>query len=255
MSKKMQSLTTRREEPQDTHDRVARPQPAANACMRIKLDHLRKFDALTENQQKFFTLYKQGSYFTGLFGSAGVGKTFLSMYRAIEEVLDKSNQYKQVVVVRSAVPGRSQGFLPGTLEEKQELYELPYKEICTTLFDRPDAWAQLKEQGHARFMSTTAIRGISIDDSIVIVDECQNMNWTELSSVITRVGNRTKIIFCGDWKQNELTTNRHDQSGLLDFMKVAKSMSEYSEVMFTPQDIVRSNLVKSFILACEAHGL
>ncbi len=116
-------------------------------------------------------MYKGGAYFMGLFGSPGVGKTFLALYKALEEVLDKSNSFKQVVVVRSLVQLRDVGFLPGDLNEKQEIYELPYKEISATLFGRNDAWDRLKEQGHVRFISTTAIRGISIDDAIIIVDE------------------------------------------------------------------------------------
>ena len=220
----------------------------------IKLDHLKTFGALTENQQKFFDLYKTGHYFIGLFGSPGTGKTFLPLYRAFEEVLDKTNTFNQVVVVRSAVQVRDQGFVPGDLEEKMDIYEVPYQEICETLFGRSDAWDRLKEQGHARFISTTAIRGISIDDAIVIVDECQSMTWHELHSVMTRVGYRSKIIFVGDLKQNDLIKSRNDVSGLREFLEVITHMKEYSEVTFTPDDIVRSSLVKAFIIACEQHG-
>lgn len=220
----------------------------------IKMDHLKTFEALTPNQQKFFDLYKTGHYFIGLFGSPGTGKTFLPLYRGIEEVLDKSNTFKQVVVVRSAVQVRDQGYVPGDLEEKMEIYEIPYQEICETLFGRSDAWERLKEQGHVRFISTTAIRGISIDDAIVIVDECQSMTWHELHSVMTRVGYRSKIVFVGDLKQNDLLKNRNDVSGLNEFLDVVRHMDEFSEITFTPDDIVRSSLVKSFIIACEKHG-
>ena len=230
-------------------------QPVTSNALKIKLDHLKTFEALTANQQKFFDAYKRGDYFLGLLGSPGVGKTFLALYRAIEEVLDKSNPFEHVVVVRSAVQVRDQGFVPGTLEEKMEIYEVPYKEICETLFGRKDAWDRLKEQGHARFISTTAIRGISIDNSIIIVDECQSMTFHELNSVISRVGHRSKIIFVGDLKQNDLIKSRNDISGLSDFLAVARSMDEYSEISFTPDDIVRSSLVKSWIVACDQKGL
>lgn len=230
-------------------------QPSVSNALRIKIDHLKTFEALTENQALFFDMYKGGGYFIGLFGSPGVGKTFLAMYRSIEEVLQKDNPFKQVVVVRSLVQLREIGHLPGDLEEKQEIYELPYKEICTTLFGRPDAWTRLKEQGYARFLSTTAIRGISIDDSIIIVDEAQNMTFHELSTIISRVGHRSKIIFCGDRFQNDLIYKKNDKSGLDVFLDVCRIMSEYQEIIFTSADIVRSSLVRNYIIACEKKGI
>lgn len=230
-------------------------QPKRTNSLTIKLDHLRTFEALTENQQRFFNLYKQGGYFGGLWGSPGVGKSFLVMYKAIEEVLTRDNPFKQLVVVRSTVQVRDQGHLPGTLEEKQAVFELPYKEICTTLFNRADAWDRLKEQGHARFISTSAIRGISIDDSIILVDESQSCSFHELSTVISRCGHRSKIFFCGDMFQNDLIKYRNDQSGLPTFLSVIRTMPSYEEVIFTPDDIVRSSLVKEFIKACAVKGL
>jgi len=230
-------------------------QPSVSNSLKIKLDHLKTFDALTENQQKFFDAYKRGDYFIGLFGSPGVGKTFLAMYRSLEEVLDRTNPFKQIVVVRSAVQVRDQGFVPGSLDEKMEIYETPYKEISETLFGRSDAWDRLKEQSYARFISTTAIRGISIDDAIILVDESQSMTFHELSSVISRVGHRSKIIFIGDLKQNDLIKSKNDVSGLKEFLNVARHMDEFSEITFTPDDIVRSSLVKSFIVACDKLGI
>lgn len=229
-------------------------QPVTGNSLKIKLDHLNTFEPLTENQRLFFEMYKGGAYFMGLFGSPGVGKTFLALYKAIEEVLDKSNSFKQVVIVRSLVQLREVGHLPGNLEEKQEIYELPYKEICTTLFGRTDAWDRLKEQGHARFISTTAIRGISIDDAIIIVDENQNLNWSEVNTIITRVGHRSKIIFSGDFKQTDLIKSNKDQTAFHDFLEVARNMKHFQEIYFTPQDIVRSSLVKDWIVACEKLG-
>lgn len=239
----------------DDNDEVkTKHQPAVNNSLRIKLDHLKTFEPLTENQKLFFEMYKGGAYFMGLFGSPGVGKTFLALYKALEEVLDKSNSFKQVVVVRSLVQLREVGHLPGNLEEKQEIYELPYKEICTTLFGRPDAWDRLKEQNHARFISTTAIRGISIDDAIIIVDENQNLNWSEVNTIITRVGHRSKIIFSGDFKQTDLIKSNKDQTAFHDFLEVARNMKHFQEIYFTPEDIVRSSLVKDWIISCEKLG-
>lgn len=229
-------------------------QPAVNNSLKIKLDHLKTFEPLTENQAKFFELYKSGSYFMGLFGSAGVGKTFLALYKAIEEVLDKTNSFKRVVIVRSCVPTRDVGFLPGSLEEKQEVYEMPYKEICTTLFDRPDAYERLKEQGYIKFISTTAIRGISIDDSVILVDELQNLNWSEVHTICTRVGHRSKMVFCGDYKQTDLIHSKNDKTAFHDFIKVARAMRQFDEVYFTPDDIIRSSLAKEWIIKCEEFG-
>jgi predicted ribonuclease YlaK len=229
-------------------------QRQVNNSLKIKLDHLRTFEPLTENQAKFFELYKGGAYFIGLFGSPGVGKTFLALYKALEEVLDKTNSFKQVVVVRSLVQLREVGHLPGSLEEKQEIYELPYKEICETLFARPDAWDRLKEQGYARFISTTAIRGISIDDSIIIVDENQNLNWSETNTIISRIGHRSKIIFCGDFKQTDLIKSNKDTTAFHAFLEIARTMKAYQEIYFTPDDIVRSSLVKDWIVASEKLG-
>lgn len=230
-------------------------QPQVSNGIKLKLDHLRTFEPLTENQAVFFDIYKKGGYFVGLFGSPGVGKTFLAMYKALEEVLNKDNPFKQLVVVRSLVQLREIGHLPGSLEEKQEIYELPYKEICTTLFGRSDAWERLKEQGYARFISTTAIRGISIDDSIILVDECQSQTFHELSTIISRVGHRSKIIFSGDRFQNDLIYKKNDTSGLKEFLEIVRTMNAYQEVVFTSNDIVRSSLVRDWIVACEQKGI
>ena len=253
MASNRRTATQKKEEVHENQDHALKHQPVSNA-LKIKLDHLRTFDALTDHQQEFFDAYKRGDYFIGLFGSPGVGKTFLALYRGLEEVLSRDNPFKQIVVVRSAVQVRDQGFLPGDLDEKMAIYETPYKEICNTLFGREDSWDRLKEQGYARFISTTAIRGISIDDSIIIFDESQSATFHELSSVISRVGHRSKIIFVGDLKQNDLIKSKYDVSGLGEFLQVAKSMSEFTHITFTPDDIVRSSLVKSFIIACEKLG-
>lgn len=180
--------------------------------------------------------------------------TFVACYRAIEEVLQKDNSFERVVIVRSAVQTRDSGYVPGDLNEKNEIYEQPYKEIFSNLFGRNDAYERLKEQGYIRFITTTAIRGISVDDAIIIVDESQSMQFHELNQVISRTGHRSKVIFAGDLKQNDLIKSKHDVSGLADFLKIAKTMPEYQDVTFTPDDIVRSSLVKSWIIACEKLG-
>jgi predicted ribonuclease YlaK len=229
--------------------------PRSSGQLRIKIDDLQTFDPLTDNQKKFFDAYKRGDYFIALLGSPGVGKTFLAILKGIEEVLDKSNSFRKVVVIRSAVQVRDQGFVPGTLEEKMAIYEIPYADICATLFERKDAWQRLREQGYMEFISTTAIRGMTLDDAVIIVDECQSMTWHELNSVISRCGYRSKIIFVGDLKQNDLIKSKNDVSGLQDFLRVAETMNEFTRIDFTSADIVRSNLTKSWIIACEKLGL
>jgi len=217
--------------------------------LRLRLDDMKTFQPLTENQNKFFQAYKQGDYFIALHGVAGTGKTFSALYKAIEEVLDKSNTFEKIIVVRSAVQSREIGHLPGSVDEKMEIYQQPYRQICETLFGRKDAWDRLEEQGHIEFISTSFIRGMSFDNAIIIVDEMQNMTFEEIDTVMTRVGNQSKIIWCGDYRQTDLNKKKNDVSGLLKFFDIAYHMDAFTRIEFTPDDIVRSSLVKDYILA------
>ena len=216
--------------------------------LKLRLDDLKTFDPLTENQKIFFDAYKRGDYFVALHGVAGTGKTFIALYKAIEEVLDKNNPFNKIIVVRSAVQSREIGHLPGDVAEKMEIYQQPYRQICETLFGRRDSWDRLEEQGFIQFISTSFIRGMSFDDAIIIVDEMQNMNFEEIDTVMTRVGYRSKIIWCGDYRQTDLRKN-NDKSGLLKFFDIAQHMGAFTRVEFTVDDIVRSSLVKDYILA------
>jgi phosphate starvation-inducible protein PhoH len=221
---------------------------AVNNSLKIRIDDLKTFEPLTNNQKKFFDAYKRGDYFVALHGVAGTGKTFCAMYKALEEVLDKSNPFKKIIVVRSAVQSREIGHLPGDVSEKMEIYQQPYRQICDTLFGRKDAWDRLEEQGYIEFISTSFIRGMSFDDAIIIVDEMQNMNFEEIDTVMTRVGYRSKIIWCGDYRQTDLKKS-NDKSGILKFFDIARIMNAFTRVEFTADDIVRSSLVKDYILA------
>jgi phosphate starvation-inducible protein PhoH len=217
--------------------------------LKLRLDDLKTFQPLTENQKKFFDAYKRGDYFIALHGVAGTGKTFCAIYKAIEEVLDKSNTFNKIIVVRSAVQGREIGHLPGDVNEKMDIYQQPYRQICETLFGRRDAWDRLAEQNHIEFISTSFIRGMSFDDAIIVVDECQNLTFEEIDTVMTRVGYRSKIIWCGDYRQTDLNKKKSDMSGLLKFFDIAYHMDAFTRIEFTVDDIVRSSLVKDYIIA------
>jgi phosphate starvation-inducible protein PhoH len=217
--------------------------------LKIRIDDLKTFEPLTENQKLFFDAYKRQDYFIALHGVAGTGKTFCALYKAIEEVLDKANPFHKIIIVRSAVQSREIGHLPGDVDEKMDIYEQPYRQICHTLFGRHDAYQRLEEQHHIEFISTSFIRGMSFDDAIIIVDEMQNMNFEEIDTVMTRVGYRSKIIWCGDYRQTDLNKKKNDVSGILKFFDIAHHMKAFTRIEFTADDIVRSSLVKDYILA------
>jgi len=207
---------------------------------------------LTDNQALAFRAYQSQGYNLLLHGTAGTGKTFVGMYLAIQDVLAENN-YKKVVIVRSAVPTRDIGFLPGSVEEKLKVYEQPYSAIANDLFKRGDGYDILKNKFMVEFVPTSFIRGITLNDCIVLVDEINNMTFHELDSVITRLGKRTKLILCGDFNQSDLKWT-DEREGLYDFMKIVDQMESFHRVEFTRDDIVRSGLVKQYIIAKEDLG-
>lgn len=210
---------------------------------------------LTEMQNAMFQCYFQGSHIIA-HGSAGTGKTFLALYLALMDAVDPDYGYKQIRIVRSVVPSREIGHLPGTIEEKVGEYEIPYISVCQDLSKprRPSTYADMKEAGLIEFTPTSFIRGSTWNDTIVIVDEAQNMTWHELNSIVTRIGDNSRLIITGDTRQCDLV-RKNDISGFAQFIKVAESVPSFATVQFTSDDIVRSGFVKEWIVACEKLGL
>ena len=216
---------------------------------------LSKISPLTSTQSEVFDAYKDNQNLM-LHGVAGTGKTFLSLYLALNDVVQGVDQKKKVIIVRSVVPTRDMGFLPGNQKEKARAYESPYYSICNELFGRGDAYETLKSKGIIDFITTSFVRGITLDNCIVIVDEAQNMAAMELHSVMTRIGQNCKVIFCGDTRQDDLTSERKkEESGLSQFMRILKRMNLFDFIEFGEEDIVRSDLVKEYIITRNRLGL
>ena len=214
---------------------------------------------ITDNQQLFFDEWSKGKNLFA-FGAAGTGKTFIALYLALKEVMNEESPYDKVYIVRSLVSTREIGFLPGTHEDKSELYQIPYKNMVRNMFHMPDQtsfdmlYDNLKTQETISFWSTSFLRGTTLDDAIIIVDECQNLNFHELDSIMTRVGQDSKIVFCGDVNQSDLVKT-NERNGILDFQRILQNMDEFSEVEFGVSDIVRSGLVKSYLISKMSLGL
>ena len=216
---------------------------------RLKIDHLLTYEAITQNQKIAYDSWDDGDHLV-LCGSAGTGKTFIGMYLALADVLDRSYEQDKLVIVRSVVPTREMGYLPGSIEEKVDAYTAPYRSIATELFNEKQAYDMLETQGAISFMSTSFIRGQTIDDAIILVDEMQNLTYHELDSIITRVGRNTRIIFSGDYYQSDLNKET-DKNGILDFMNIMEVMNNFTTVEFGWADIVRSDFVRDYIMTKE----
>ena len=219
----------------------------------INLDFIKKIEPLTDNQEELFDKYGKDQNIVA-YGAAGTGKTFITLYNALLDVLDVKTPYEKIYIVRSLVATREIGFLPGDHEDKSALFQIPYKNMVKYMFALPtDAdfemlYGNLKTQGTISFWSTSFIRGTTLDKSIIIVDEFQNLNFHELDSIITRVGEDTKIMFCGDATQTDLT-KQNERNGIMDFMRILRVMPSVEMIEFGVDDIVRSGLCKEYLLA------
>ena len=214
---------------------------------------------ITENQERFFKEWADDKNLFA-YGAAGTGKTFIALYLALKDVMNEETPYEKVYIVRSLVSTREIGFLPGTHEDKSELYQVPYKNMVRNMFHMPDQvsfdslYENLKHQETISFWSTSFLRGTTLDDAVIIVDESQNLNFHELDSIMTRVGQDSKIVFCGDINQSDLVRT-NERNGILDFQRILQNMEEFSEIEFGVGDIVRSGLVKSYIISKMTLGL
>ena len=222
----------------------------------ISLNDVIELEPLTDTQYELFQSFAEENadgYF--LYGSAGTGKSTLAIYHGLLELLDERSPIKKLVIVRSAVSVRDIGHLPGTDEEKAAVYEHPYHGIMHFLTGRKDAYEKLKEMGKVEFCLTSFLRSETISDAFIVADECQLYNWEEAKTVMTRPGKNTKIVLCGDSKQNDLIYKKSDTTGFQELLSVTKKMPEFRHFKFTVDDIVRSGMCKSFLLACESMGL
>ena len=219
----------------------------------VNNDYLVDITPITDNQKRLFDSYNEGKHIIA-YGAAGTGKTFITLYNALKDVLSENTPYDKIYIVRSLVATREIGFLPGDHEDKSSYYQIPYKNMVKYMFQMPsDAdfemlYGNLRAQETIKFWSTSFLRGTTLDDAIIIVDEFQNLNFHELDSIITRVGENTKIVFCGDASQSDLTKT-NERNGIVDFMKVIRAMPSFDIIEFGIDDIVRSGLVKEYLIA------
>ena len=223
-----------------------------NNSMTVKLDDLLQFDPLTLNQEKSYQAWDEGDNLV-LTGTAGTGKTFMALYLALEDVLERDTEWDRLIIVRSMVPTREMGFLPDDKEAKEEAFTSPYKSICTELFGDKSSYQKMVTAGQIRFESTSFIRGATFDNSIIVVDEMQNLNFHELDSVITRVGRNSKVIFCGDYKQSDFKYD-DDKQGIVKFLQIVEQLKNFTIINFGWEDIVRSDFVRDYIMTKEMLG-
>jgi predicted ribonuclease YlaK len=224
--------------------------PKVSPNSKVRLESLSKFEPISDKQRDVVKEYKKGNNLV-LSGSAGTGKTFLAISMALEDVLDKNTNYDKLIIIRSIVPTRDIGFLPGDEEEKKEVYTAPYRAIIREICSNDSgAWAKLISTEELQFMSTSFIRGITISNAVIVVDEAQNCNSHELDSIITRMGRNCKIIFSGDYYQSDFT-KENEKKGVLQFFEILKQLNRFSYIEFTWRDIIRSDIVRDYIMSKE----
>jgi phosphate starvation-inducible protein PhoH len=214
---------------------------------------LKRIKPLTENQERTFEAYEKGNNLI-LSGSAGSGKSFLALYLGLQDLLVDNSCYNKIIIVRSAVPSRDLGFVPGTLEEKAKIYQEPYMNIVNELIGRGDAWHFLLNKEIVEFQTTSFLRGLTFKDCIIVFDEFQSATFHEIDTVLTRIGENCRFMLCGDFNQNDLNI-RKEKSGLTDTVRILESVSDVAHIKFGIEDIVRSGFVKEYLTVKEKLGL
>lgn len=223
--------------------------PAKSKKQHFKLT---KVEPLTENQKKTFEEWKNNQHLL-LHGIAGTGKTFVSLALALQSVMEKGNGIDKVIILRSVVPSREMGFLPGSAAEKAAIYEQPYKVIVDDILGREDGYELLKAEGKLEFVTTSHLRGLTFTNCVVILDESQNLSGSECDTAITRIGENCRVIICGDYKQTDL--NKTERQGFHNFLKILKALHQFSFIEFNDRDIVRSGLVREYIITKDRMGI
>ena len=217
--------------------------------LKVSADELEQHEPITDTQEKAFKYWGE-NYNLVLSGSAGTGKTFVAIYLALTELFKNPDIYRELIIIRSIVPTREIGFLPGNEDEKKQAYTTPYQSLFFDLFGYEQAWNKLITQRRVKFESTSFIRGSTFDNAIIIVDEMQNCNFHELDSIVTRVGEDCRIIFSGDFYQTDFK-NEEEKNGLIKFLAIVEQMRFFRLVEFGWEDIVRSDLVRDYIMTKE----
>jgi len=223
------------------------------SSLKVRYEDLLEFDPITDNQKTAFDLWEEGENLI-LAGSAGTGKTFIALYLALEKMLERSTEYDKIIIVRSIVAVREVGYLPGKLDDKIAVFEAPYRAIVEELFDDKAVYNKLTNNKQIQFETTSFVRGRTFDRSIIVVDEMQNLNFHELDSIMTRVGENSRIVFCGDYLQSDFT-KESDRLGIMKFLQIIDRMKDFTTIQFGWDDIVRSGIVRDYIMTKEMMGL
>lgn len=217
-----------------------------------RLEDMMEIEGRTDAQDEVIRHYDtKGNRVVCMTGSAGTGKTFLGIALGLYDVLDNDTPYDKLIIIRSVVPTREIGYLPGNEDEKLEAYAAPYKGICSELFNQAGAWKKLTDSKMVSFESTSFIRGTTFNNAIVLVDEMQNLNFHELDSVITRIGKHTRLLLSGDYHQSDFKNNSSEKAGINKFLTIIESLNNSETVEFKWGDIVRSGLVRDYIMTKE----
>lgn len=231
-----------------------------NRRLPVNASHMSKVEPLSENQKRIFDAWDEGKNLF-IYGCAGTGKTFCALYNALKDTISDDAKYDSVYVVRSLVATREIGFLPGTHEDKADIYQIPYKNMVKYMFEMgtdgefDQLYSSLKKQESVKFWSTSFLRGVTMDNSVVIIDEMQNLNFHELDSIITRIGENSRIVFAGDAMQSDLIRDK-ERNGIHDFMRILEAMpNDFEMIEMGVDDICRSGLVRNYLIAKGEVGL